>query len=106
MAYIRVDDENILAHKIQIIIWEKQLDPKGIYFSYSEDEKFLIDFLKNNPTISFSKFIRLAHISRKKAEEILSNFVIMDILIMNTSSEGNSFSLNKNIPDLDLERFK
>jgi predicted HTH transcriptional regulator len=78
MAYIRIKDENVLAHNIQLVIWKKQNSPKGIHFTYSEDEKFLIEYLQNNETITFSKFIRSAHISRKKAEEILSNFVIME----------------------------
>ncbi|MCF6331658.1 MAG: putative DNA binding domain-containing protein [Draconibacterium sp.] len=71
LAYIRCADENILAHKIQIEVWKKQKSTRGIHFTYSEDEKFLIDYLQKNSAISFSKFIRLAHISRKKAEEIL-----------------------------------
>ena len=91
LAYIRIADENFLAHKIQIEVWKKQKSPKGIYFSYSKDEKFLIDYLQRNKEISFSKFMRLAHISRKKAEEILSNFIIMDLLKIQTTNEGTLF---------------
>ncbi|WP_372650572.1 helix-turn-helix domain-containing protein, partial [Draconibacterium sp.] len=72
LAYIRHKDENILAHKIQIEVWRKEKSPKGVYFSYSDDERFLIDYLRNNESITFSKFMRKAHLSRKKAEEILS----------------------------------
>ena len=96
LAYIRKDDENLLAHKIQIEVWKKQKSKQGIHFSYSEIEKFLIDYLQKNRFISFSKFIRLAHISRNRAEEILSNFVVMDIVIMNYKKEGTTFSLNDN----------
>ncbi len=106
LAYIRCADENILAHKIQIEVWKKQNSNQGIHFSYSKDEKFLIDYLQKNNSISFSKFIRLAHISRKKAEEILSNFVVMNVVAINSREEGITFSLNRNIEEIALKKFE
>jgi len=105
LAYVRIDDENFLAHKIQINIWKKQNSTSGIYFTYSNDEKFLIELLQRFPTITFSKFIHLAHISRRKAEDILTNFVLMDIIIMNVSNEGTTFSLNENADEIELNKF-
>lgn len=105
LAYIRQKDENILAHKIQIEIWKKGKSTKGVYLSYSDDERFLIHFLRNNKTITFSKFIRKADISRKKAEEILSNFVIIDIINMHTSQDGTFFTLNTNFNKSEIEKF-
>jgi len=103
LAYIRNADENILAHKIQIEVWRKQNSKIGIHFSYSDDEKFLIEYLQLNCSISFSKFIRLAHISRKKAEEILSNFVSMEVVNMKSGIDGTIFSLNENFRDSDFK---
>jgi len=105
LAYVRMKDENVLAHKIQIEVWKKQNSPRGIYFSYSDDEKFLIDYLQNHQQISFSKFIRLAHISRKDAEDILSNFIIMDVIRMNTGKEGTTFFLNTQFDQNELRKF-
>lgn len=105
LAYIRKEDENILAHKIQLMVWEKQKSPKGIYFSYSDDEKFLINYLQEYQTVTFSKFMRLAQIPRKKAQEILSNFVIIDIIRINTSQEGTLFSLNQDFDKSELQKF-
>lgn len=106
LAYIRIADENFLAHKIQIEVWKKQNSPVGIYFTYSDDEKKLIEILKNNTQISFSKFIRTTYISRQKAVEILSNFVILDLINMNTTKEGTNFSLNEKIQESELEKFR
>ena len=106
LAYIRKKDENILAHKIQLLVWEKQKSPKGIYFSYSEDEKFLVKYLQKNETITFSKFMRMGQISRRKAQEILSNFVIIDIIRMNTTQEGTFFNLNDDFDMSELQKFK
>jgi predicted HTH transcriptional regulator len=95
LAYIRVNDENILAHKIQIDVWKKNSNSEGIHIVYSENEKFLIDYLYSNNSITFSKFIRLAHISRIKAEEILTNLAALNIVEINTGKEGTVFTLNK-----------
>lgn len=105
LAYIRIADENFLAHKIQIEVWKKQNSPKGIYFSYSEDERALIDFLQRNDFITFSKFIRVAQITRRKAEDILSNFVIMDVIRMKTTKEGTFFFLNDDFDKKELRKF-
>jgi predicted HTH transcriptional regulator len=104
-AYIRINDENVLAHRIQILIWKKQKSRRGICFSYSADEKFLIEYLQKNEKISFSGFIRLAHISRHKAEEILSNFVIMDVIKIINSREGTFFLLNETFDKTKFEKF-
>ena len=33
LAYIRIKDENVLAHNIQLVVWKKQKSPKGIHFT-------------------------------------------------------------------------
>ncbi|MEN8116730.1 MAG: ATP-binding protein [Bacteroidota bacterium] len=106
LAYTRIDDENILAHKIQIEVWKKQKSSRGIYVTYSDDERFLINYLQQNRSISFSKFMRKALVSRKKAEEVLSNFVIMDIIEIKTTSEGTVFLLNTDFDKNELQKFK
>ncbi len=106
LAYIRVNDENFLAHKIQLEVWKKEKSKKGIYFTYSDDERFLIEYLQKNNSISFSKFMRLAQLSRTRAEEILSNFVIIDIIKMSTTHNGTVFTLNNEFDKSELQKFK
>lgn len=105
LAYIRQKDENILAHKIQLEVWRKEKSPKGVYFSYSDDERFLIDYLRKNKSITFSKFMRKARLSRNKAEEILSNFVIIDIIKMHNMQDGTYFTLNTEFDKEEIEKF-
>ncbi|HYQ55858.1 MAG TPA: RNA-binding domain-containing protein [Draconibacterium sp.] len=105
LAYIRMKDENILAHKIQLEVWKKKQSPKGVYFTYSDDERFLIEYLKYNDTITFSKFMRKARLQRHKAEEILSNFVTIDIIKMNTMQNGTFFQLNTEFDQEEINKF-
>ena len=106
LAYIRVKDENVLAHKIQLDVWKKQKSSRGIYFSYSNDEKWLVDYLQKYDSITYSKFIRLAQISRKKAADILSNFVVLEVVKLRSSRDGTDFTLNEALDIKELEKFR
>ena len=79
-AYFRKEDENRLANKIMIGVWKRQKSKDGILISYSDAEKCLLDYLANHDKISVSKFARIAHLSYKKAEEIIINFRTLNIL--------------------------
>ena len=103
IAYLRKNDENIAANRILVEVWKKEKSSKGIFIHYSDDEKFLVDYLQEYPSITLSKFIRLALISRQKAIDILSSFVLMEIIIMDSSEEKTFFSLNK---DFDVDKLK
>jgi predicted HTH transcriptional regulator len=105
LAYIRIGDQNFLAHRIQIEAWKKEKSSRGVLFTYSDDERMLIDYLRENPDISFSKYMRMAHLSRKKAGEILSNFVAIDIVKVNTTGEGTTFILNHDYDTSELSKF-
>lgn len=92
IAYLRVNDENCVAHKIQINVWKNSKKP--LHFTLSEIEKTLVSYLSENHSVTLSKFIRLAHISRAKAEEILTNLATLEIVTINSTNDGTTFSLN------------
>ena len=50
--------------------------------------------------------MRYAHISRNSAEEILSNFVLMEIIRIQTTQEGTRFTLNTEFDQNELDKFK
>lgn len=106
LAYIRIDDENVLAHKIQLEVWKKENSPKGVCFTYSDDERFLIEYLRENKYISFSKFMRLARLPRRKAVEILSDFVIIEVIRIKTTIDGTIFCLNDDFDQNQLYNFR
>ena len=105
LAYIRIGDENFLAHKIQLEVWKKQNSPEGFRFTYASDEKRFIEILQREKHISFSKYLRLVRISRHKAENILTHFILMDVIRMKTNREGTLFYLNEDFNQAELEKF-
>lgn len=80
LVYIRVDDRNLLANAVLLKVWKKQKQKKGIHISYTSKEKKLFSYLEENKTITLSKFCKIAQISRRKAEKILSDLIVLDIL--------------------------
>lgn len=80
MVYIRVNDQNFTANSILLKVWEKKKSKRGVLIRYTEVEKLLFDYLLENKTITFSKFKKMAKISKSKAEKILINHIVLDLV--------------------------
>lgn len=74
-AYVRIEDENILANPVHLKIWKQSGAPKGSFVHYSQQEQLLLDYLASHPGISVGQYCRLARIPRNKAENTLAKFV-------------------------------
>lgn len=94
-VYIRVNDQNILANKVLINAWKRKARPEGTYINYTEKEKILLEYLEDNDTITLSKFRKLAKTSNYKAENILTNFLALDIIDINISEKNITYCLSK-----------
>ncbi|MBU2649677.1 MAG: ATP-binding protein [Bacteroidetes bacterium] len=81
-AYIRVDDQNLLANRILLKTWELSGIEKNVTIRYREEEKFLMEYLEKKNRITFSQFCRIGGIPRQKAETILINFILLKIITM------------------------
>lgn len=79
-AYIRVKDENQMANKVMIKVWERQTQPKGIYLKFTDAEKKVLEYVEINGEITFTKASRIAKASRNKTENILANFVAIGVI--------------------------
>lgn len=101
-AYFRKDDENRLANKIMIEVWKREKSRDGILINYSDAEKCLLDYLETNEKISVSKYARIAHLSYKKAEEIIINFRSVRILKDFFDGDKIEYSVNENFDKGDL----
>ena len=95
MAFVRVDDQNFLANKIQVEVWKRQKTGKPVAFSYSSKEKKLLAYLSKHPHITFSKFCRIARIPRQEAEKTLINLIVLEIIQIHFTEKGALYSLRK-----------
>jgi predicted HTH transcriptional regulator len=99
LAYVRVKDQNILASKVVFNAWKRKNRPQGVYIQYTEKEKNLLEYLENHPEISISEFMSLAVISRRTAENILSNFIALDIIEAVITEDRVSFRISEKYQD-------
>ncbi|MBC8319519.1 MAG: ATP-binding protein [Bacteroidetes bacterium] len=92
-AYVRVNDQNILANGVQMKIWQKLIGTKDIKLIYSEEVKRLMEILKKHNSLLLSQLIPMLELSRFKTENLLAELIIMKVIKMNVSEFDSSFSL-------------
>lgn len=96
LAYIRKEDQNLLANKIMLEVWRKQKNNADIYLEFSETEKTLLDFLMKHNKITFSKFKKIASINHFKAEKTLIKLILMKILKIEFTEKDTFYSYDEN----------
>ncbi len=80
LAYVRVADNNYLANAVLLRVWKRKLTALPTHIHYTEKEKTLLEYLSANEQISSSKFCKLAGIARNKAETILVNLIMLEVI--------------------------
>jgi len=79
-AFYRVADENKIAHPAHFMAWIKQKNKVPAQIIYSESEKFLLDYLSNHDGISSGNYVKYAGINAKKATNILSDMLNLNLV--------------------------
>lgn len=79
-VYIRVNDENIIINIIYLKVWNRKRFGKGVLIRYDEPEKILLNYLQENQSITFSKYRKLTKLTKNKAENILVNLIVLNII--------------------------
>jgi hypothetical protein len=107
LAFVRHHDENKLASKVLIDVWLKKKSPTGILVHLEEPEKFLLNYLKMNDFITVSAFARKACISYRKAEQLLSDFIVIGIVQPYYGENKMLYQLNRkfDLVEWEAQRF-
>ncbi|PWE00878.1 AlbA family DNA-binding domain-containing protein [Marinilabilia rubra] len=101
-VYVRVKDQNLLANRILLKVWMREKKSAGTFFQLQEPEQILLTYLnKKDQYITHSKFTRIASISRKKAEKILVNLIVLGILEIKLTENGAFYCLREDQKELD-----
>ena len=86
-AYVRQGDQNFVANRVQLKVWERQQQGAGTMIRYREEEGILLNYLERRGRISVMRFQRIAGISRARAEVILANFILLGIIFIKYEGE-------------------
>jgi predicted HTH transcriptional regulator len=95
LAYLRVKDQNVLANRVWVNAWIRKGKPEGTYINYGTDEKLLLEYLESNKSITLAEFRQMTGLSAHKAENILTNFLALDIIEAMISEKEAEYSLTK-----------
>ncbi|MDI3526542.1 MAG: hypothetical protein PWR03_725 [Tenuifilum sp.] len=93
-AYIRINDQNIVASHVQLKIWKAQKSKKPINMLLGEVENTLIEYLIKNSSITIDKFSRIGFISLSEAERILIDMTVMGLVEYKNLHDQDIFLLN------------
>ena len=93
LAYLRVRDQNFLANRVLVRVWQMEKRKRGILVEYSQTEEQLLEYLQVNEYISISKFCRIGKIQLHQAEEILTNLIVFDVIGIEVDEKGARYKL-------------
>jgi predicted HTH transcriptional regulator len=100
-AYIRKNDQNLLANGVLYKIWKMGFRDRPAQWAYTPAEQKLFHHLRENGSISLSMFQKLAKLKRNAAEFSIARLVSWKILRMEHTDQGYRF-YPENLPDENL----
>jgi predicted HTH transcriptional regulator len=95
-VWVRVHDQNFKANRVLIRSWSHQKRKKGAYIEMTEKENQFLKYLDLHQKITFSKTRKLLRWSHRKVENMLVNFLVLDVIQIHFDHDGIHYSLKKN----------
>ncbi|MCL1822295.1 MAG: ATP-binding protein [Prolixibacteraceae bacterium] len=104
IAYFRYKDENRLANKVMIDVWQREKKSNGVILTLGDSEFFLLNYLAENEFITVSRLARKACISYRKAEQLLADFIVLDIIRPRFEGDTILYTMNKDFDVSELTK--
>ena len=94
-AFVRVGDQNLVAGRVLVKVWQKEKRRRGMNIPYTRSERLLLEYLGKHGAVTLPGFYRMATISREHAENILANLIVLGVLRMEIQEKQTLYRLNK-----------
>jgi predicted HTH transcriptional regulator len=72
-AYIRINDENIVASPVHLALWRESQRLQGAVITYDDDIRHLLDVMQGQSTLN--QIVRLSHLPRRTVISLLSRLI-------------------------------
>ena len=72
-AYIRINDENILASPVHLALWRESQRLQGAVITYDDDTRHLLDVMQGQSTLN--QIVRLSHLPRRMVIALLARLI-------------------------------
>jgi len=102
-AFFRQNDQNLEVNSVLLHLWRKSERKTGIFIRFGKTENLLLEHLKKNGSITLSAFKKIGGIPAFRAEKIIVNFLLCDILLMEASEKGFRYLLNQKFNPDDIK---
>lgn len=99
-AYFRQGDQNFLANNVLLQVWRRSESSRGLLIRFEHEENILMDHLRANGTITLAAYKRIASLNSKKAERILTDFILCGIIVSEATEKGIQYRLNSGIDSI------
>ena len=91
--FVRVKDENLVADSVLIKVWKADKFARPAKIAFTDTETLLLHYLREHGEITLKEFQELVHISKRKAEAILADFILVGTIILVQTSQNTVFRL-------------
>jgi predicted HTH transcriptional regulator len=102
-AYVRHVDTNLVADEILHTVWKCKSQNQGAYIHYSDAEKNLLDALESVSGQTLDELVHYTGLNKKLITDILINFVLADIIMLQPGIGGSRFILNEGFDQDDYK---
>lgn len=93
--FVRVKDENLVVDPILLKVWKRSKSKAFTKVSFTEPEMALLHYLSEHSSITLHEFLEITpYINKKRAENILINFILIGTLKIQMTNQGTFFQLN------------
>ena len=93
MAYIRVNDQNILANAVMLNVWKSINQVKGVYIRYGHTEKKLLKILKENESLTSKEMVEPSGIKKYIIEKILVKMIVIGVVEIVFTEQNAQYKL-------------
>ena len=94
-AYIRIDDENILATPVHLKVWQHTKKERGAFVSFTEKEQHLLDILNEKECLTLNQCCKLCRTSRPTMCKLLADFIRFGLVTPVFEGHKFYFKLNE-----------
>lgn len=94
-VFIRLDDQNILANGMFIQAWKQKKEGRSVKITYTEIEKSFLKLIEEKQNIRWSQLRKQLKLSPKKLNQLLLDFLLLEIIELKISEKGYFYQLNE-----------
>jgi hypothetical protein len=77
-AYIRINDENIVASPVHLALWRESQKLHGTMITYNDDIRHLLDVIQSSMTLN--QIVRMSRLPRPKVITLLARLILFGTL--------------------------